>query len=149
MSGPPPTGVEHDEDATQLRFGPDLTTADCLFNSEIFMLLSQSDAPHTSDVFDKTLAYATRFSKFKNRETVKQVRHLFDDLVDVSPQHAQQQQQQQQQRHAMAEFELASLCSLCPETAEQAVNLIPSLERFDEADLEKILSDMTNLRKFK
>lgn len=141
---PPPGGNELEEDATLLRLGPDLTTADCLFVSEIYMLLSQTDHPHTTDVFDKTLAYATRFSKFKNRETVKQVRRLFDNVVEPpanAPPGAAPQK--------LAEFELASLCSLCPETAEEAVTLIPSLENFEDADLEKILSDMTNLRKFK
>jgi hypothetical protein len=49
----------------------------------------------------------------------------------------------------LVEFEVAQLCSLCPETADEAIALIPSLARIQEDDLDKILADIANFRKFK
>ena len=46
-------------------------------------------------------------------------------------------------------FELAALANLCPETAEEAKSLIPSLEgRFDEEELNSLLDDIQTKRSF-
>ena len=46
-------------------------------------------------------------------------------------------------------FELAALANLCPETAEEAKSLIPSLEgRFDEDELNGLLDDIQTKRSF-
>ncbi|PFX27798.1 DNA-directed RNA polymerase II subunit RPB4 [Stylophora pistillata] len=46
-------------------------------------------------------------------------------------------------------FELACLANLCPETAEEAKALIPSLEgRFDDDDLQQLLDDIQTHRSF-
>lgn len=56
--------------------------------------------------FIKTLTYCERFSKFKNRATIKAIRELL----------------LQKKLH---KFELAALANLCPETPEEAKALIP------------------------
>jgi hypothetical protein len=55
----------------------------------------------------------------------------------------------QNKNGGLVEFEVAQLCSLCPETADEAIALIPSLARIQEDDLDKILADIANFRKFK
>jgi DNA-directed RNA polymerase subunit F len=46
-------------------------------------------------------------------------------------------------------FELAALANLCPETAEEAKSLIPSLDgRFEDDELQQILDDIKTKRSF-
>jgi len=86
--------------------------------------------PMHFQVFMKTLNYTQRFSRFKNRETIASVRTL---LI-------------QKRLH---KFELASLANLCPETAEEAKALIPSLEgRFEDEELQQVLDDIQTKRSF-
>ncbi len=78
----------------------------------------------------KTLNYTQRFAKFKNMENIAAVRSLLT----------------QKKIH---KFELAALANLCPETAEEAKSLIPSLEgRFDEDELNGLLDDIQTKRSF-
>jgi DNA-directed RNA polymerase II subunit RPB4 len=78
----------------------------------------------------KTLNYTQRFAKFKNMENIAAVRSLLT----------------QKKIH---KFELAALANLCPETAEEAKSLIPSLEgRFDEEELNSLLDDIQTKRSF-
>ncbi|KAI4879162.1 hypothetical protein NFI96_025520 [Prochilodus magdalenae] len=112
--------------------------AETLLNSEVHMLLehrkqqneSAEDEQELSEVFMKTLNYTARFSRFKNRETIASVRSLL----------------LQKKLH---KFELASLANLCPEAAEEAKALIPSLEgRFEDEELQQILDDIQTKRSF-
>ncbi|KAI3353978.1 hypothetical protein L3Q82_018539 [Scortum barcoo] len=113
-------------------------SAETLLNSEVHMLLehrkqqneSAEDEQELSEVFMKTLNYTARFSRFKNRETITAVRSLL----------------LQKKLH---KFELASLANLCPEAAEEAKALIPSLEgRFEDEELQQILDDIQTKRSF-
>merc|ERR1712147_391099 len=107
-----------------------------LMNSEVRMLLEhrqkkdgQEDV-ELSEVFQKTLDYCKRFSKFKNHETIVNVRTML----------------MQKRLH---KFELAALANLCPEEAEEAKALIPSLDgRFPDDELQQILDDMATKRSF-
>ncbi|KAL6058291.1 DNA-directed RNA polymerase II subunit rpb4 [Balamuthia mandrillaris] len=133
------TRPEEEEDATQLKLGQDFHEAQCLLNSEVAILLEhrQQNAPEDSEseqspVFLKTLAYVQRFSRYKNKTAVKQVRTLLTE----------------KQLH---EYEIAALSNLCPETAEEALSLIPTLaKRFDSDDkeLQLILDDLASFRRF-
>uniref|UniRef100_A0A8C3I1R9 DNA-directed RNA polymerase II subunit RPB4 n=5 Tax=Durocryptodira TaxID=1579337 RepID=A0A8C3I1R9_CHRPI len=127
-----------EEDASQLVFPKEFETAETLLNSEVHMLLehrkqqneSAEDEQELSEVFMKTLNYTARFSRFKNRETIASVRSLL----------------LQKKLH---KFELACLANLCPETAEEAKALIPSLEgRFEDEELQQILDDIQTKRSF-
>ena len=64
------------------------------------------DEQEMSEVFMKTLNYTQRFSRFKNRETIAQVRGLLS-------------------KKKIHKFELACIANLCPETAEEAKTLVP------------------------
>lgn len=59
-----------------------------------------------SEVFVKTLDYTQKFNRYKNRETIAQVRSLLG-------------------KKKLHKFELACLANLCPESAEEAKALIP------------------------
>ncbi|KFP86522.1 DNA-directed RNA polymerase II subunit RPB4, partial [Acanthisitta chloris] len=116
-------------------------TAETLLNSEVHMLLehrkqqneSAEDEQELSEVFMKTLNYTARFSRFKNRETIAIVVFPYSLLL-------------QKKLH---KFELACLANLCPETAEEAKALIPSLEgRFEDEELQQILDDIQTKRSF-
>jgi DNA-directed RNA polymerase subunit F len=49
----------------------------------------------------------------------------------------------------LEEFEIAALSNLCPETAEEAKSLIPSLaKRFDDEELQSVLNDLASFRRF-
>ncbi|MEE6523921.1 hypothetical protein FKM82_023044 [Ascaphus truei] len=125
--------------APALRVGcAEFESAETLLNSEVHMLLehrkqqneSAEEEQELSEVFMKTLNYTARFSRFKNRETIASVRSLL----------------LQKKLHR---FELACLANLCPETADEAKALIPSLEgRFEEEELQQILDDIQTKRSF-
>ncbi|GFR90040.1 DNA-directed RNA polymerase II subunit RPB4 [Elysia marginata] len=127
-----------EEDASELQFPKEFENAETLLISEVQMLLdhrkqqneSAEEEQEQSEVFMKTLNYCERFSKFKNRETIAAVRSSL----------------MQKKLH---KFELATLANLCPETADEAKSLIPSLEgRFEEEELQQILDDIKTKRSF-
>uniref|UniRef100_F6WNI1 DNA-directed RNA polymerase II subunit RPB4 n=1 Tax=Monodelphis domestica TaxID=13616 RepID=F6WNI1_MONDO len=132
-------GAGHvEEEASQLVFPREFETAQTLLNSEVHMLLEHRKQQHESGqdarelpvVFWKTLDYAARFSRFQNRETIARVRGLL----------------LQKKLH---KFELAALANLCPETAEEAKALIPSLAgRLEDEDLQEVLDDIQTKRSF-
>uniref|UniRef100_A0A8D2DP83 RNA polymerase II subunit D n=2 Tax=Sciuridae TaxID=55153 RepID=A0A8D2DP83_SCIVU len=82
--GSDPRAGDVEEDASQLIFPKEFETAETLLNSEVHMLLehrkqqneSAEDEQELSGVFMKTLNYTSRFSHFKNRETIASVRSL-------------------------------------------------------------------------
>lgn len=81
-------------------------------------------------VFIKTLNYARRMSRFKNRETIRAVRAIFTE------------------KH-LHKFEIAQIANLCPENAEEAKALVPSLEnKIEESELEEVLKDLQSKRTF-
>jgi DNA-directed RNA polymerase II subunit RPB4 len=133
-----PQVAPEEEDASALRFGKEFESAEALINSEVFMLLehrkSQNDSTdeeqELSDVFVKTLTYTQRFSRYKNRETIQAVRALLS-------------------RKQLHKFEQAALANLCPENADEAKSLIPSLEgRLDDSDLQELLEDLQTHKSF-
>jgi len=123
-----------DEDAAELKLGPDFTESLCILNSEAAILLEFSQQTHEStesetelsSVFLKTLVYVKRFSKYKNKTAVKEVRSLLT-------------------KKGLEEYEIASLSNLCPESCEEAKVLIPSLaKKFTDEELDSILNDLKN-----
>ncbi|KAL6734609.1 RNA polymerase Rpb4 [Ancylostoma duodenale] len=129
-----------EEDATEMRFPKEFESQNCdaLLTSEVFLLLehrrqqneAKDEIEDMSEVFIKTLNYARRLSRFKNRETIKAVRAIFSQ----KPLH---------------KFEVAQIVNLCPETAEEAKALIPSLEnKLEDDDLDEILRDLHSKKTF-
>ncbi|KAE8718546.1 DNA-directed RNA polymerase II subunit 4 [Hibiscus syriacus] len=74
-------------------------------------LQQMSDDPtnHVSQVFEKSLQYVKRFSRYKNPDAVRQIREILS-------------------RYQLAEFELCVLGNLCPETVEEAIAMVPFIK---------------------
>merc|ERR1712228_944743 len=125
-----------EEDAAHLQFPKLFQTTDTLMNSEVKILLEHRqkndgrEDMELSEVFQKTLDYCKRFSKFKNQETIVNVRTMLTSK-------------------RLHKFEMAALANLCPETADEAKALIPSLDgRFPDDELQQMLDDMATKRSF-
>uniref|UniRef100_A0A1D1ZCW3 DNA-directed RNA polymerase II subunit RPB4 n=1 Tax=Anthurium amnicola TaxID=1678845 RepID=A0A1D1ZCW3_9ARAE len=134
---------EEEENAAELKIGEEFLKAKCLMNCEVSLILDKkyeqlqniSDDPmnQTSQVFEKSLQYVKRFSRYKTSETAKQVREVLS-------------------RNRLAEFELCVLGNLCPETVEEAIAMVPTIKskgRFEDEDaIEKMLHDLSLIKKF-
>ncbi|KAK0415933.1 hypothetical protein QR680_012199 [Steinernema hermaphroditum] len=130
-----------DEDATELKFPKQFEGQGCdaLMTSEVFLLLEhrrqqseqKEDIEEMSEVFVKTLDYTRRLSKFKNRETIRDVRFIFNNKT------------------MLHKYEIAQIANLCPETAEEAKALIPSLEdKVSDEELEELLRELATKKTF-
>ncbi|KAE9555140.1 hypothetical protein FO519_001635 [Halicephalobus sp. NKZ332] len=143
-SGLPPSGVSKDaqeEDASELKFPPEFDREGCdaLLISEVFLLLDhrrrqgeqKEEIEDISEVFLKTIDYCRRLSRFKTRDTIRSVRAIFTACNNLH------------------KFEIAQLINLCPENAEEAKALIPSLEsKIDDEELDNLLRDLHNKKTF-
>jgi len=125
--------VQVEEDVATLKLGPDFTDAHCLLVSEVAILLDhrkeRERETEVSNMFTKTLAYADRFSRHKNRSTVKEIRNLLE-------------------QKGLKPYELASLANLCPESVEEAKFLIPSLTQYTADEIQNVLDDITSFKRF-
>ncbi|KAM1186889.1 hypothetical protein ACFX10_015945 [Malus domestica] len=138
-----------DEDASELKLGDDFLKAKCLMNSEVAILLEHrcDQMKHMSgesmhqlpQVLEKSLQYVKRFSRFTNQGSVKQVREYPSLMIVLS-------------RYQLAEFELAVIGNLCPETVEEAKAVVPSLKTkgrgHDDEAIERLLNDLMMIKKF-
>nr|VDC85763.1 unnamed protein product [Brassica oleracea] len=130
------SGEEEENDA-ELKIGDEFLKAKCLMNCEVSLILEHkyeqlqqvSEDPMNQvsqlNLFKKVFGLAG----YKNPDAVRQVREILS-------------------RHQLTEFELCVLGNLCPETAEEAVAMVPSLKtkgraHSDEA-IEKMLNKMLN-----
>ncbi|CAK9219916.1 unnamed protein product [Sphagnum troendelagicum] len=140
MSGLAP--VVEEEDASELKLGEDFVKAKCLMNAEVALVLQRkyeqlqqlSDDPvsQISQVFEKSLQYVKRFSRYQNPEAVKQVREVLT-------------------RNKLHEFEVSVIGNLCPETVEEAKAVVPSITkkgRLDDEKIETMLTDLATIKKF-
>ncbi|PFX27824.1 DNA-directed RNA polymerase II subunit RPB4 [Stylophora pistillata] len=81
-----------EEDATELQFPKEFESAETLLNSEVYMLLEHrktqnegaEEEQELSEVFMKTLNYTQKFSRYKNRETIAQVRRVSSPQRDMN-----------------------------------------------------------------
>ncbi|WVZ78161.1 hypothetical protein U9M48_025918 [Paspalum notatum var. saurae] len=140
---------EEEENAAELKIGEEFLKAKCLMNCEVAIILehkyeqiqqhasSDSDpSSQVSQVFEKSLQYVKRFSRYKNPDAVRQVRETLS-------------------RYGLAEFELCTLGNLCPDTSGEATALVPSLKsagRFvgdaGNDKIDKMLNDLSLIKKF-
>ncbi|KAL2915962.1 RNA polymerase B [Polyrhizophydium stewartii] len=106
--------AQEEEDANQVKLGPDFQTVDCLLISEVKVLLDiardrkrrESGEGSISDIMQKTFDYCQQSTRFSNKQVVKEIRALFP-------------------KDQFHEFEMVQLANLCCETAEEAKALIP------------------------
>lgn len=124
-------------DASTLELGEEFQTSHCLLTSEVLILLQthrhsklqQNPNQSFSTLFQKALAHAFMFSRYKSKEVVEEIRRTLMDS-------------------GLAEFEMAQLANLCPESSEEAKSLVPSLKKITDDDLQSILDDLSSIRKF-
>jgi hypothetical protein len=119
------TRITKEEDCATLSFGEEFNTSQPLLLSEVKVLLQLRELKTT--IQQQTNSYTTLFSKFTNKQTVKKVRQLFVDYH---------------------EFEMAMLCNLCIESTQEALQLIPSLQRVNEDELQSKLNELIHLQKY-
>ncbi|KAH7444665.1 hypothetical protein KP509_02G087000 [Ceratopteris richardii] len=144
-----PNAAAEEEDAAELKLGPDFEKAKCLMNSEVAVILERKyeqiqqlpdPASQVSQVFEKSLQYVKRFSRYQNPNAVKQVREVLS-------------------RNQLAEFEVCVIGNLCPDTLEEAKALVPSLAKRSKSDddeedgitdekIEQMLQDLATIKKF-
>ncbi|KAL5705446.1 DNA-directed RNA polymerase II subunit 4 [Ranunculus cassubicifolius] len=132
-----------EENAAELKIGDEFLKAKCLMNCEVSLILDRkyeqfqqtSDDPmnQVSQVFEKSMQYVKRFSRYNNPESVRQVREILS-------------------RYQLAEFELCVLGNLCPETVEEAIAMVPSIKSrgrgLEDDAIEKMLHDLSLIKKF-
>ncbi|KAG8928881.1 RNA polymerase B [Tulasnella sp. 418] len=120
-----------EEDAATLKLGTEFNNAGCLLISEVKFLLDlrTKDAPDTT-VYKKTMEYVKTFSKFSSNDSTASVREALG------------------REGNLAQFEIAQIANLCPSTAEEAKNIIPSLVKLEDDHLQAILDEVQTLRKF-
>mmetsp|Transcript_31916 Transcript_31916/g.78962 ORF Transcript_31916/g.78962 Transcript_31916/m.78962 type:complete len:149 (+) Transcript_31916:223-669(+) len=137
---------EEEEDATQLKLGPDFNDKSCLSMAEV-RLICQSKVDDDEETgtetnttqtrtFEKTLAYVRRFGGDTNAQAAGTLRELC-------------------QARGLQDFETAAITNLAPQNFEEAKTLVPSMEaehegaaRFGDADIQALLDEMSNVRKF-
>ena len=129
----------HREDASVGELGPifkDIKKA--LTNDEVAHLLDviardadkgAAQGGSGKEVFNKCRAYARRFERFKSVANLDAVRTLLDQY-NFSP------------------FEMAAFCNLAPESAEEAIAVVPTLKRLPEATLTTIIEEVQPHRKY-
>lgn len=145
------TSLSDEADASILKFGDAFDRADCmpLMISEVQLILEarklveQGDDATEKDAissFQKTLDYTTRFGQFKNKESLKAIRKLLEP--------SQARDDADDTQIILHKFEQAALANLCPETAEEAKALIPSLQErnVDDFTLNELLQEMQAFR---
>ncbi|OQR90938.1 hypothetical protein THRCLA_09145 [Thraustotheca clavata] len=136
------------EDAAELILGQDFQTETCLSNAEVAVILEKQKSDYESQektltsVFQKTYSYVQRFSGTKdpvsNQASVTELREA---LITYEFTREAPDDPSKTIEIRLEEFEIACLSNLNPEEPEEAMALIPSLQkRFTEDDIEEILS---------
>ncbi|KAK9071549.1 hypothetical protein SSX86_007977 [Deinandra increscens subsp. villosa] len=153
---------EEEENAAELKIGDEFLKAKCLMNCEVSLILehkyeqlqqmSEDPMNQVSQVFEKSLQYVKRFSRYKNPDAVRQVREYPSLHSNISLSY-----------HILIIFcddglscenslILCVLGNLCPETVEEAIAMVPSIKSrgrgHDDEAIEKMLNDMSLIKKF-
>ncbi|KAM0786626.1 hypothetical protein ACM66B_002078 [Microbotryomycetes sp. NB124-2] len=123
---------EEEEDAAQLKFGPEFSGAvqkGSVTISEVKILIEQLQKKSDNAVFKKTLDYVATFARLEDQETSQSARAVFLES-------------------GLADYEQVQIINLCPATSEEAKALIPSLKDRDDDMLQQYLNQIAALRKF-
>ena len=132
-----------DEDAQELKLGPDFSDAQCLSISEVRLVMEamiydynnrNEDASSTNtQVFEKTLKYVQRFGGNVSQEAVQLIRDMLT------------------KQNGLHTFEAAVVSNLRPVDYDEAKTSVPSLEaegRASEEQIQRMLDEMANVRRF-
>ncbi|KAH7821938.1 putative DNA-directed RNA polymerase II subunit RPB4 [Monocercomonoides exilis] len=120
-------------DVSQCKLGPDFQDSMPLQYDHVLQLLlsvkdAQFGAQDPPEIFVKSFDHVQKFAQFKNASLAEELRRKLTD-------------------QGFHEYEQAQLANLTPETPEKARSLIPSLKRFDDDALIRVIQLMTVFRK--
>ncbi len=130
--------MDDQQDSARLEFDKVWKSAQCLNTCEIEQLLRgpylQAEAsgdmkPHLETAYK----HARRFSKLKDSQALQELRMALEDWEAPSSAGLQQSEAK------LVQFEQAQLITLVPGDADEAISLIPSLDRFSPVDVSSIL----------
>ncbi|MCL7049429.1 hypothetical protein MKW94_009679 [Papaver nudicaule] len=122
---------EEEQNAVELKTGEE-----CLMNCEVALILDRNMIIFKQclviQVFEKSQQYIKRISRYKNADAVRQVREILS-------------------KYQLVEFELWVLGNLCPETANEAKSIVPSITTKErgctDENIEKMLGDLSLIKK--
>mmetsp|Transcript_2105 Transcript_2105/g.3029 ORF Transcript_2105/g.3029 Transcript_2105/m.3029 type:complete len:141 (+) Transcript_2105:110-532(+) len=126
----------HEEDAAQLKLGSDFKDARCLWNDEVRIILKKAMeiSPgkfKNPGMIEDTLNYVTKFSNFKGKEDVSKARTFTS---------------QEMEKGTLEHFEVAVLNNNGVITAEEALELVPSLnDKFPSGRMDELQTFLDNL----
>ncbi|KAM7514267.1 hypothetical protein LguiA_003850 [Lonicera macranthoides] len=159
---------EEEENAAELKIGDEFLKAKCLMNCEVALILehkyeqlqqmSEDPMNQVSQVFEKSLQYVKRFSRYKNPDAVRQVRE-YPPLICIASSLIWKMVSKFEivtiYQSLVLDEDLATLCvlgNLCPETVEEAIAMVPSIKSrgrgHDDEAIEKMLNDLSLIKKF-
>jgi hypothetical protein len=135
--------MEDQQDSARLEFHQVWKNARCLNIGEVEERLrlpfmhgeaSGSTKPHLQMAY----THAKRFAKLRDPQRLIEIRSALEEWE--APQgSAMQQDANELIQSRLVPFEVAQLVNLFPNDADEAVSLIPSLERFSPIDLTSVL----------
>ncbi|EFP74549.1 RNA polymerase B [Puccinia graminis f. sp. tritici] len=123
-------GKIQEEDASQLKLGQEFDMAGCLSISEVKLLLETGEKRADTAVYKKTHEYVNQFARFNSTDSAQAARQILSKDTTLK------------------QFELAQLASLCPEEAEEAKSLIPSIAGKDDDALQALLNEISGLKRY-
>ncbi|XP_037927389.1 DNA-directed RNA polymerase II subunit Rpb4-like [Teleopsis dalmanni] len=116
------------EDADELKFHPGVYLQ-FLNTSEVYELLEQiysavaEEDEEFNQSFVKNFAYSKLLRKYKDKKSMTDIRKFLEEK-DLHP------------------YQVASLSTLCPQSVDEAISLIPSLEEKDISVVKEIIEEL-------
>ncbi|PWY96993.1 hypothetical protein BCV70DRAFT_213892 [Testicularia cyperi] len=153
-------GMIEDEDAALGKLGQEFDDVGCLLISEVELVFAQPGHMGSGDaagkdegataVFSKTKDYVTEFSRYKDPNTIREIRELLlkHAKLDEAQYDEDGNEIQDDSGLQLSQFEMAQLANLCITEVEEAKALIPTLATRDDALLDSLLQELDNIRRF-
>ena len=131
--------MEDQQDSAKLEFESIWKNAQCLNICEVEQLLKtpflQGEAAgSTKPHLDMAFKHSRRFGKLKESQALQELRMALEDWEAPSSAGTQQVEWR------LVPFEQAQLVNLVPSDSEEALSLIPSLDRFSPVDVSSLLT---------
>ena len=156
-----------DPDASSLNFPKELKLAHPLLNSEVALLLqsyiqqresvassSGIPFPGLSPPSLKALEHVNSFSRYPNRELLREIRQSMLMNKDQNSGISEDNQtngmgMSGRKGRGLVEFEMVQVGNLAPETVDEAKALVPSLAgAVEEEELQRILDEIAAIQRF-
>jgi len=138
---------EQEEDAGRLQFGEDFENTEVLTIDETRKYLDahtrrrEAEGKEIPLVLTKTLEYCEKFAKFRGDEEINEEATITQAKDALGEFRAGENSDE-----GLRAFEIGALCNLLPEHVEEAIAIIPSLDRFREEDLAGIIEQLSAIQ---